>query len=160
MASISQQIEEIKTQEKELVFETFDSKDAYRIGTMLMEKAEKTGVAYGINITLNRKQLFHLSMEGATPDNDRWIARKENVVYHFFASSYRVRLELDVTGEPLFPRYGLRDEDYVLAGGSFPITIKGVGVVGTVTVSGLPEADDHAYVTSTIKEYLDSKNQE
>ena len=143
MSEVSRQIEEIKKQEKDLVFDRFNTEDAYAIGTMLWEKAKKHGVSYGINITLNRKQLFHLSMEGATPDNDRWIARKENVVYHFFASSYRVKLELDLSGEPLFPRYGLRNEDYVLAGGSFPIIIKGVGVVGTVTVSGLPEKDDH-----------------
>ena len=157
MSEVSRQIEEIKKQEKDLVFDRFNTEDAYAIGTMLWEKAKKHGVSYGINITLNRKQLFHLSMEGATPDNDRWIARKENVVYHFFASSYRVKLELDLSGEPLFPRYGLRNEDYVLAEGPLHIIIQGVGVVGTVTVSGLPEKDDHDYVTSTVKEYLETR---
>jgi uncharacterized protein (UPF0303 family) len=29
-----------------------------------------------------------------------------------------------------------------------------VGVVGTVTVSGLPQADDHAFVTEMISAFL------
>lgn len=156
MSTLSEKIEKIKEQERTLIFDSFTSRDAYRLGTLLIEKAETTGVAYGINITLNRRQLFHFSMEGATPDNDRWIARKENTVYHFFASSYRVRLELEKSEEALFPRFGLHDEEYVLAGGSFPIIIKGAGVVGTVTVSGLPEEDDHKYVTSAIKAYINN----
>jgi uncharacterized protein (UPF0303 family) len=39
-------------------------------------------------------------------------------------------------------------------GGAFPIRIKDVGVVGTVTVSGLPQADDHAFVTEMIGAFL------
>jgi uncharacterized protein (UPF0303 family) len=40
-------------------------------------------------------------------------------------------------------------------GGAFPVRIKDVGVVGTVTVSGLPQADDHAFVTEMIGAFLD-----
>jgi uncharacterized protein (UPF0303 family) len=31
-----------------------------------------------------------------------------------------------------------------------------VGVVGTITVSGLPQADDHAFVTEMIEAFLNS----
>ena len=33
--------------------------------------------------------------------------------------------------------------------------MKGVGVVGTVTVSGLPQQEDHALVVRVLAEYLD-----
>ncbi len=154
-----EKIELIRNQERELVFDDFNSGDAFNIGKRLIDKAIETGVAYAINITLNRRQLFHFSMDGVTPDNDRWIARKENIVYNFFASSYRITLEFEDDGNSLNPRFGISDESSVLAGGSFPLTIRGVGVVGTITVSGLPQEDDHDYVVSVITEYLKTKKQ-
>jgi hypothetical protein len=39
-------------------------------------------------------------------------------------------------------------------GGAFPIRIRDVGVVGTVTVSRLPQADGHAFVTEMIGAFL------
>ena len=154
MSSHQAEIEKIKEQERTLVFDHFSSEDALQIGQILIEKAKQTGVSYVINISLNRRQLFHFSPEGVSPDNDNWARRKENCVYHFFRSSYRLTLELEDSEELLFPRYGLNDSDFVTAGGSFPITVRGVGVVGAITISGLPQEDDHAYVTGAIAQYL------
>ncbi len=42
---------------------------------------------------------------------------------------------------------------YAAHGGVFPITIDRVGVVGTVGVSGLPQADDHAFVVRALRAY-------
>ncbi|RKJ77616.1 heme-degrading domain-containing protein [Butyricicoccus sp. 1XD8-22] len=149
-------IEEIIRQEEELCFDRFGSEDALRLGQILIGLAKEAGVCYVVNISLNRRQLFHFSPDGVTPDNDNWARRKENTVYHFFRSSYRVTLELEDSGEQLCPRFGLSDADYVAAGGSFPIHVRGAGVVGAVTISGLPQEEDHAFVTKAIKQYLDS----
>ena len=35
-------------------------------------------------------------------------------------------------------------------GGGFPIRIAGAGAVGTVTVSGLPQSEDHAFLTAMV----------
>ena len=43
---------------------------------------------------------------------------------------------------------------YAAHRGAFPIRIRDVGVIGTVTVSGLPQADDHAFVTEMIGSFL------
>ena len=39
-------------------------------------------------------------------------------------------------------------------GGSFPIRVAGVGIVGAVTVSGLPQAQDHALVVEGLRDFL------
>ena len=36
----------------------------------------------------------------------------------------------------------------------FPIRVRGVGLVGTVTVSGLPQEEDHRLVVTTLEHFL------
>ncbi len=40
--------------------------------------------------------------------------------------------------------------DYATDGGSFPLNVEGAGVVGSVTVSGLPQRDDHNLVVEAL----------
>jgi len=47
--------------------------------------------------------------------------------------------------------YAVSPADYVDAGGSFPIRIEGVGVVGTITVSGLSQEADHRLATEALR---------
>jgi uncharacterized protein (UPF0303 family) len=42
--------------------------------------------------------------------------------------------------------------DYAVAGGAFPLFVEGVGCIGTVAVSGLPQRDDHALVVDVLGE--------
>jgi uncharacterized protein (UPF0303 family) len=44
--------------------------------------------------------------------------------------------------------------DYALAGGGFPIRLEGTGVIGAITVSGLPERDDHCLVVDALCDHL------
>jgi uncharacterized protein (UPF0303 family) len=36
-------------------------------------------------------------------------------------------------------------------GGSFPIAVAGTGVIGTLTVSGLPDIEDHALAVEGLR---------
>ncbi|TGW07145.1 hypothetical protein EN788_38365, partial [Mesorhizobium sp. M2D.F.Ca.ET.145.01.1.1] len=49
---------------------------------------------------------------------------------------------------------GLDIADYVLAGGGFPVAVKGAGVIGVIAVSGLPERQDHGVVVDALCDHL------
>ncbi len=81
-----------------------------------------------------------------TPDNPRWVQRKSNGVARFHRSSYAIGLALEQTSRTFSERYNLPDADYAAHGGSFPIHVTGTGIIGCVTVSGLPQREDHNLV--------------
>lgn len=49
---------------------------------------------------------------------------------------------------------GLEARDFAAQGGSFPIFVKGVGCLGAITVSGLPQREDHELVVEVLAHYL------
>ncbi len=149
-------IKELYEQEQDLQFDSFSADDAWNIGTML----KKRGSDYNnitIDITRNRQQLFHYSFDGASVDNDEWVKRKINLVYRFAHSSYLIGQELKLADKTIDEVYLISESDYAPHGGCFPIIIKNTGVVGTITVSGLKQSEDHRLVVETIKEYLERK---
>ena len=147
-------LETLLKQEKDLQFSSFSSEDAWEIGQVFVKKGLNRKLAITIDITVNHHQLFHYSFTGTSPDNDNWIKRKINVVNRFFHSSYYMGRELDADGVSLEEKYLLSSMDYATHGGCFPIILKGTGVVGTITVSGLAQEDDHQLVVEVIGEYL------
>jgi uncharacterized protein (UPF0303 family) len=48
---------------------------------------------------------------------------------------------------------GLDPADYAAHGGAFPVRIANVGIVAVVTVSGLPQAEDHALVVTALERF-------
>lgn len=138
-----EQIAILQSQQKELVLKKFDEEDAWNMGVWMREEAAKNGYAVGMSISLNRKKVFHCTMPKTAPLSDDWLRRKENTVYKFFKSSYEMAYFLDKNEQTAHSRYGLAHEDFAIAGGGVPITVEGVGVVGAVAVTGLPQEKDH-----------------
>lgn len=147
-------IARLEAQEERLVFGRFDNDDAWRLGCAMVAEARERSLPVTIDIRRHGHQLFHAALPGTAPDNDRWIERKINVVDRFCASSYLVGRRLAAAGAELDSSRGVAPEDYAVHGGSFPIRVRDVGVIGTVTVSGLPQADDHAFVTEILTIFL------
>jgi uncharacterized protein (UPF0303 family) len=154
MSEIEELIKELEKQEKELQFSEFTNVTALEIGLKLIEKAKKEKKVVTIDIHRNGHQLFHYSFEGTSPDNDQWIIRKNKVVNRFNESSLHVGTRLLESGKSIEEKYMLSSFEYSPHGGAFPIIIKNAGVVGTITVSGLPQKEDHALVVAVIREYL------
>jgi uncharacterized protein (UPF0303 family) len=154
LMTIDQDLEKIALQEKRLQFKQFDSEVAWALGSALKAAAEKRGVAVAIDIHLNGHQLFSYAMPGTTPDNADWIRRKRNVVKRYHRSSYAIGLTHQRAQTTLQAKTGLDPKDYAPHGGCFPIILAGTGCVGTITVSGLPQRDDHNLVVAVLQEYL------
>jgi len=91
-------------------------------------------------------------MPGTSANNADWVRRKRNTTELQQRSSYLVGLSLVQSGETLQTQSGLPLRDYAQHGGSFPIRVTGVGVVGAITVSGLPQREDHNVVVQMIAE--------
>lgn len=147
-------IRTIEEQERELVLTRFDHDDAWALGSRLVELGRSRGLGITVDIRQHGQQVFHAALPGTAPDNDRWIERKIRVVDRFGASSFLVGRRLAAEGRALDADAGLDPADYAAHGGCFPIRIAGVGPVGTVTVSGLPQADDHALVVEALRAHL------
>jgi uncharacterized protein (UPF0303 family) len=147
-------IERIALQEQRLQFERFDATTAWILGMRLKEAAEAHGLAVAIDIQLHGQPLFFYAMPGTTPDNVDWIRRKRNVVQRFQRSSYAVGLYLQQQGTTLEGQLGVATRDYAPHGGCFPIKLIGTGCIGTITVSGLPQRQDHELVVEVLAALL------
>ena len=152
--NIDQDLDRIALQEQKLRFTRFDAATAWSIGERLKAAAEKAGVAVAIDIQLNGQPLFFYAMPGTTPNNVDWIRRKSNVVRRFHRSSYAIGLGLQRENTTLEAKTGVDLRDYATHGGSFPILLEGTGCIGVITVSGLPQRDDHALVVQVLADYL------
>lgn len=144
----------LEDQERELVLTRFDHGDAWSLGCRLVGLARERGLPVTVDIRRGTHQLFHVALAGTTPDNDRWVERKIRTVERFGASSFLVGRRLAAKGRVLDADAGLDPAEYAAHGGSFPLRVAHVGPVGTVTVSGLPQADDHALVVEALRAHL------
>jgi len=151
---LENELKTITLQEDKLQFERFDATTAFDIGTRIKEIAEKRNVAVTIDVQLHGWPLFYFAMPGTTPNNADWIRRKRNLVMRFHKSSYAIGLQLKQQKITLVERYGVNPGDYVAAGGGFPIKLRGTGCVGTITVSGLSQKEDHQLVAEALADFL------
>ncbi len=146
---LSEDLERVSLQERELQFDRMDEQTAWEIGTRLRSLAEERGLSVVIDVRRFGQPLFYTALKGTTPDNVEWVRRKVNVVARFHRSSYGVGLFLKNKNDSLDAR-GLPIAEYASHGGSFPITVKNAGIVGSVTVSGLPQRADHELVVEVL----------
>ncbi|MGW4196111.1 heme-degrading domain-containing protein [Streptomyces sp. NPDC005004] len=147
-------VADLEEQERRLVFRTFTYDDAWALGSLLVELGRERQAPIAIDIHRAGQQLFHAALPGSTPDNDAWIARKRRVVERYGAASYLVGSRFRAKGTTFEESSRLDADRYAAHGGSFPITVDGVGVVGSVTVSGLPQVEDHRLVVEALERFL------
>ena len=151
-------LKQLLQEEQELQFTRFNEDVAWQIGCQLVERAQKEALPVTIDITRGNHQLFHASLRGTSPDNDEWVKRKVRLVYRFGHSSFYVGQLLKSKGKSIEEAYLLSESEFAPHGGCFPIIVKETGIVGTVTISGLPQEDDHKLVVQAIRTYLAQEN--
>lgn len=158
--SLENDLERILLQEHTLRFPQFDEDAAWKIGARLRELAAERRLPVVVDVRRFGHPLFYAALAGTTPDNAEWVRRKSNVVARFHRSSYAIGLALLQKNTNLLEKYGIEPADYASHGGSFPIAVSGSGIIGSITVSGLPQREDHELVVEALcgelgREYAD-----
>jgi uncharacterized protein (UPF0303 family) len=153
-AALDALIAEVVEQEERLQFTEFTHEHAWMLGARLRESALERGQAITIDIALGEQRLFHCALPGTSAHNDVWIERKKRTVREFGASSYLVGLRAGHGGSTFEDASWIDPRQFAGRGGGFPLAIRGVGVVGTIAVSGLPHEIDHALIVEALSEHL------
>lgn len=128
----------------------FDYATANRVGLALCALATERGLPVGIEVFHGTSQVFLALMPGSKPDNIEWLRRKRSLAMRFHQSSLSMRLECEAKGVDFNARHGLPKSDFVASGGAVPIALRGAGVIGCATVSGLPDTEDDALVRAAL----------
>ena len=147
-------LKQLLQEEQELQFTKFNEDVAWKLGSQLVETARSRNLPITVDITLGSHQLFHASLPGTSPDNDEWVKRKVRLVYRFGHSSFYMGQMLKSKGKTIEQSYLVSESEYAPHGGCFPIIVKDTGVVGTITISGLPQEEDHKLVVEALRTYL------
>jgi uncharacterized protein (UPF0303 family) len=141
-------------EEDELQLTSFTNDEAIDLGLRLVETARARDFAVVVDVRRGDQQLFHAALEGTSADNDAWVERKVRVVRRFGHSSFLVGRQLHAEGRTMEDKFLLDGREFAAHGGAFPIVVRGTGPVGVVTVSGLPQAEDHRLVTEVLRQWL------
>jgi uncharacterized protein (UPF0303 family) len=154
LVSLEADIAQLKIQEQSLQFQSFTEQDAWNLGEAMRAAATAKKYPFVIDIRSAGRKLFYTALSGSVPENENWVRRKINIVMSKHKSSYHIGREIAQNGKTLDQTMGFNPIDIAPHGGCFPIIIKNVGVVGTVTVSGIPQRDDHNFVVEHICAFL------
>ncbi len=147
-------LQNLLKEEEDLQFPHFNEDTAWEIGSWLVDYAKTQNLPITIDIMRGTQQVFHASRPGASADNDEWVKRKVRLVYRFGHSSFYIGQMLKSKGKTIEQNSLLSESEYAPHGGCFPVLVKGTGMVGTITVSGLPQEEDHRLVVLAIQTYL------
>lgn len=148
-------LQELLTQEEQLQFTCFNEDIAWQIGSWLVDYTSQHQLSITIDIQRGEQQLFHASRPGTSADNDEWVKRKVRLVKRFGHSSFYMGQFLKSESKSIEEMFLLSESEYAPHGGCFPIIVKDTGMVGTITVSGLPQEEDHKLVVKAIQHYLE-----
>lgn len=134
-----------------LVFDGFDEARALALGQAILRRA--AGLPIVVNIRSAQRTYFHAALPGSGPINDLWARRKSATALMFQEPSYLVTRRLAAKGGSLAD-HGLDNAEFADSGGAVPVMVRGTGLVAVATVSGLPQAEDHALVVASMREVM------
>jgi len=143
-------------EEDRLRLPRFDADDAWALGNRVVTLAREDSLAVTVAVSHGSQLMFHAALPGTVADQADWLRRKTALVYRFGHSSYFIGRTYRDRGERFEDEPHLSAADYAAHGGAFPLVVDGVGLVGVVAVSGLPQDQDHALVVRALEAHLGS----
>lgn len=146
-------------EEDRLLFSQFDHDIAWELGSRLRTEALHAQLPVAIEIRRHGQCLFHAALPGSSVDNDAWLLRKAAVAERYGHSSYYVGCKFRADGKDFDVNSQLDTAVFAAHGGAFPIILGKSGCIGTVTVSGLPQVEDHRFVVTRLERFLTDRKQ-
>ncbi|EPX57584.1 hypothetical protein D187_004886 [Cystobacter fuscus DSM 2262] len=150
---MSVSLDQLLAEEAELQFDHLAHEDALALGLKLLERARRDRLPVVIDVALAGLTVLHCALPGCRPDNEDWVRRKRNTVGRFWHSSFYMGRYYAAKGSSLADKPHIDPSEYVDHGGSFPLLVRGLGCVGSITVSGLAQEEDHALVVDVLREW-------
>lgn len=143
----SQNKVEYTEMDTKIELEIFTNRIALEMGLAVVDLAKSRNQHIAIEICRLNQTIFLYIDDSLPVDKHNWLRRKANVAKQFEEISLKVKngdMTLDKT-------FGLDDKDFIAKGGSIPIFVKNVGIVVTITVSGLHDEEDHKIIIDALK---------
>lgn len=142
-----------------LILPSLTQSEAIEIGEIAVSLGRDRSIPIAVEVRLKDWIVFHASLTGSTPENDSWIARKANVVMATGHSTIFERVLAEEQGIDWYSSTGLSEETHAVHGGGLALNVKGLGFVGILLISGLPQVEDHLLGVEVIAEYLARKGE-
>ena len=146
-------------EEKILKLSSLTNTDAIEIGEIATTLGNQRKVPIAIQVRIGDWIVFHASLEGSKPENDRWINRKVAVVMLKQHSTMYERVSAEERGVDWHKDNNVQDETHAIHGGALPL-ITDEGFRGILSISGLPQVEDHLFAVEVLTEFLARKGEE
>ena len=142
-----------------LILPSLTQSEALELGEIAASIGRDRALPIAVEVCLKDWTVYHTSLPGSSLENDRWIARKARVVLATEHSTMFERVLAEEQGIDWYVEKSLPEETHAIHGGGLALNVKGVGFVGILLVSGLPQVQDHLLGVEVIAEYLARKGE-
>ncbi|CAN5356701.1 heme-degrading domain-containing protein [soil metagenome] len=137
-------------------FPSFTNDDAVDLGLLTVAVIREWDLSLAVDIVIGEDLVFRAKTRATGPGNDPWLRKKANTVKRFGEASFLVKTRHLEAGTPFEQRTDVDHEEFKAHGGSIPIRASGE-IIGTLTVSGEPDAIDHEVAAEALKRYLETR---
>jgi uncharacterized protein (UPF0303 family) len=152
MNNAKEEYDRLGKEEEDLAFESFSRRDAWNLGSLIVEKTKNNPQPLGLEIYLNGLLVFKYFPDGITRDHELWLNRKHRSVMLREMSSLRLKWMAEKNGSKISD-WKLEPNDYFLGGGGYPVKIKKTGMIGLILATGTNDIDEHNSIVEAIREY-------
>jgi uncharacterized protein (UPF0303 family) len=142
-----------------LILPSLTQSEAIEIGEIATSIVRDRSLPVAVEVRIKDWIVFHASLPGSSPENDKWIARKARVVLATSHSTIFERVLAEEQGIDWYSSTGLPEETHAVHGGGLALSVKGLGFAGILLISGLPQVEDHLLGVEVIAEYLARKGE-
>ena len=134
---------------------SFTNDDAVDLGLIAVEVISEWELNLAVDIVLDGDLVFRAKLGNTGPDNDPWLRMKAATAVRFGEPSLLVRRRHEEAGTPFEERDDVDHDAFKAHGGSIPLRVAGT-VIGTIAVSGEPDAVDHEVAAEALRRFVES----